>query len=301
VNVHELIAQFEHYLRVERNASPHTVTAYTHDLRQFDAWLREARGEDAIPFDTVGRQDIRGFLGAMLDSGMTKRSLARKLTAIRNAAQFAVRRGLASDNPTAGVHAVRVEKALPDFIDQDSITRLMELPDQHTFDGARDAAILELFYSTGMRLSELVSLNHDHLNLHGQTVRVFGKRRKERIIPFGAPARLALERYTHAVRSRFDGSRIDPDAVFLNTRGGRLSTRGVYAIVHAFIGRMPGGSAASPHVLRHTFATHLLDRGADLQAVRELLGHESLSTTQIYTHVTMDRLKRVYAQAHPRA
>jgi integrase/recombinase XerC len=303
VSFRQLIESFEQYLRAERNASPHTIVAYRHDLLQFNAWLSASLGCEQIDTAVIDRQSIRGFFGALLDEGNSKRTLARKGTAIRSAFQFAQRRGLVADNPAAGVRTVRVEKHLPAFLDQESVSGLMDLPDTSTFAGARDSAILELFYSTGMRLSELVSLNHEHIDLHAGTVRVFGKRRKERIVPFGIPARSALTCYATAARSFFAESGIatDTHAVFLNARGRRLSSRGVYAIVHAFIARMRVGTAASPHVLRHTFATHLLDRGADLQAVRELLGHESLSTTQIYTHVTTDRLKRVYAQAHPRA
>jgi integrase/recombinase XerC len=303
VSLHQLVIDFVQYLRVERNASPHTVTAYRDDLRQFEEWLGELPDGGHAELERIDREDFRAFIGFLFENGMAKRSLARKLTAIRSAFQFAVRRGMLAENPAAGLPPARLEKKLPVFLDQDSVAQVMELPDTDSFSGARDAAILELFYSTGMRLSELVSLNHEHLNFRGRTVRVFGKRRKERIIPFGAPALQALERYRAKAHAFFQDMSVipDPEAVFLNTRGRRLSSRSVYAIVHAFIGRMRVSTAASPHVLRHTFATHLLDRGADLQAVRELLGHESLSTTQIYTHVTTDRLKRVYAQAHPRA
>lgn len=176
---------------------------------------------------------------------------------------------------------------------------VMELPDPATLRGARDRAILELFYATGMRLGELASLDPARLHLAAGTVRVLGKRRKERIVPFGAPAREALERYA-ALLAR-DCPSADPAAVFHNLRGGRLSPRGIARIVAQWLRRAGVEGKRSPHVLRHSCATHLVDRGADLQAVRELLGHERLSTTQIYTHVSTETVKRVYARAHPRA
>ena len=298
-----VIDTFKQYLRVERNASPHTIRAYGDDLRQFYSWLRETVGTSDIDIVAIDRQIIRAYLGQLLDQGIAKRTLARKLTTLRSLYAYAQRRGFASENPAASLHSARLDKRLPVSLDQESVSHIMELPARDTFEGARAAAILELFYSTGMRLSELASLNREHFNLQTQTVRVFGKRRKERIIPFGKPAQQALIHYYKMASKIFgrSGPTMDPHAAFLNARGGRLSTRSVYAIVHAFIQRINTSSKSSPHVLRHSFATHLLDRGADLQAVRELLGHESLSTTQIYTHVSTDRLKRVYAQAHPRA
>lgn len=207
------------------------------------------------------------------------------------------------DHPAAHMRSPKLDRRLPAFVEERQLAAVLALPDTSDFGGARDAAILELFYSTGIRLSELVSLDHDMLNTRAGTLRVMGKRRKERVVPVGRTAFAALAVYLHQREKQFSGSRKlrDANAVFVNRRGTRISPRSVYAIVHRYLRHADNQIKCSPHVLRHSFATHLLDRGADLEAVRELLGHESLSTTQIYTHVSTEHLKRVYANAHPRA
>jgi integrase/recombinase XerC len=206
-------------------------------------------------------------------------------------------------NPTALVASPKVERRLPQFLEEEAVTRLMEQPDRSTPDGARDAAILEVLYGTGIRLSELLDMRVNDIDFRNGTLKVTGKGRKQRIVPFGEPARAALKLYL-AVRESL--TRRPPQGAtarlcFLTTRGKQMNPKGVNILVNRYIGRVSELEKKSPHVLRHTFATHLLNRGADLQAVRELLGHESLSTTQVYTHVSMDRLKKVYAQAHPKA
>ncbi|MCB2203750.1 tyrosine recombinase [bacterium] len=298
------IQRFRDYLVVERHASDHTVTAYMRDLAQFHIWLCELAESDEVDCDAVDRLTIRSWLGVLADRGLSRRSISRKVTALRTFFRFAEQRGYASANPTVNLHSIKIERTLPTFVDEESIDALLRLPDTTTVEGARDAAILELFYSTGMRLSELVALNRRDLHTEAGTIRVLGKRRKERILPLGTPALQALQ---HAMRmldqaaARGDRKVEDTEAMFLNRRGKRLTNRSVYSIVHEHLRVVSEQEHCSPHVLRHSFATHLLNRGADLQAVRELLGHESLSTTQIYAHVTTDHLKREYAKAHPRA
>ena len=295
------IQLFREYLLVERNASRHTVAAYLRDLTQFASWLVTIAEEEEPALAAVDRTTVRSWLGTLAEQGITRRSIGRKLSSLRAFFRFAEQRGLRRENPTTGIHSPKIEHRLPVFLDEDTVGRIMALPDAGTPRGARDAAILELFYSTGMRRAELTGLDLHDLNLTARTVRVLGKRRKERILPLGDHARRAIERYL-AVRQGPDSVPAhDTDALFLNTRGDRLSSRSVSTIVHEHIRAVSDQRKCSPHVLRHSFATHLLNRGADLQAVRELLGHESLSTTQIYAHVTTDHLKREYAKAHPRA
>ncbi len=295
------IQRFCDYLTVERNASRHTVVAYIRDLEQFHSWLLSLAESEKIELDAVDRGSIRMYLGVLADEGLSRRSISRKMTSIRTFFQFAERRGLVGENPAVDLHAPKIDRRLPAFIDEETVGRLMTLPDTGSIDGARNAAILELFYSTGMRLSELTGLNVKDLNTSTRTVRVLGKRRKERILPVGQPAIDAIGRYLEFRRQKGSKQDVDPDALFLNNRGSRLSSRSVYSIVNDHLRAVSDQEQCSPHVLRHSFATHLLNRGADLQAVRELLGHESLSTTQIYAHVTTDHLKREYAKAHPRA
>ncbi|PLX31815.1 MAG: tyrosine recombinase XerC [Ignavibacteria bacterium] len=300
----DTILRFREYLIVERNASDHTVTAYSRDLRQFHDWLTTWTEGSEIDLDAVDRNTIRTWLGSLAEKGLSKRSISRKVTALRTFFRFAEQRGFADRDPTTDLHSLKIDKSLPTFLNEDALSALLKLPDTATAEGARDAAILELFYSTGMRLSELVALNWSDIRTENATVRVLGKRRKERILPVGEHALRAIEHYRALLDRKVLHDRFtikDTEAVFLNNRGSRLSGRSVYSIVHDLLRAVSDRSKCSPHVLRHSFATHLLNRGADLQAVRELLGHESLSTTQIYAHVTTDHLKREYAKAHPRA
>ncbi len=291
--------RFREYLTVERNASAHTVVAYCRDLDRFHGWLVGLIESPDIDLAAVDRRTIRTYMGTLVEQGLTKRSISRNMTSLRMFFKFAVRRNLVTIDPTANLRSLKIEKRLPSFVEEDAIEAMLHLPDVSTLDGARDAAVLELFYSTGIRLSELVSLDRRDLPANTGTIRVLGKRRKERILPVGGPAMKAVRRYLDMRDAQRPAG--DSQAVFLNNRGTRLSGRSVYTIVHRYLRAVSEQACCSPHVLRHSFATHLLNRGADLEAVRELLGHESLSTTQIYAHVSMDHLKREYAKAHPRA
>ncbi len=291
------VRAFLRFIELERNYSEHTVASYTDDLRQFAEFLGRRNQPD---LRRLTHLDVRAFLGDLMDQGFSKRSVARKLACLKSFFKFLQKRKILSANPTAIVASPKLDKKLPQFLDEDSVNRLMEQPDRSTPEGARDAAILELLYSTGIRLGELLALRIGDLDLGGRTVKVKGKGRKERIVPVGSHACRAVTGYL-ARRSELIGRGGDPGTFLLTLRGKPMSPKGVNILMNRYIGRVSEIEKKSPHVLRHTFATHLLNRGADLQAVRELLGHESLSTTQVYTHVSIDRLLSVYSQAHPKA
>lgn len=294
--LNNFVGLFLEYIERERNFSPHTSVSYTKDLDQFQSFL-EAQFPEALQHpENIDQDIIRSFLGVLLDSGMARKSVIRKISALRSFFKFAVRKKLIITNPISNVVTPKAEKKLPQFLDERSVEKMMTIPDAETTLGARDAAILELLYSTGMRRGELVGLREADIDFYEHTVKVIGKGNKQRIIPFGKKAQQALERYKHH-RSALPGT----DAFFLTPKGKRLYPSAVNSIVKKYFKEVSEIQQQSPHVLRHSFATHLLDRGADIFAVKELLGHESLSTTQIYTHMTAERLKKVYRQAHPKA
>jgi integrase/recombinase XerC len=299
--------RFLAYLRDERNYSPHTVAAYEDDLNDFRAFLLKVAEQAEPDLRAVDHGTIRMFLGELLDQGFSRTSVARKLACVKSFFKYLHRLGTLSSNPSSLVCAPKLERRIPQFLDEAAVARLMEQPDRSTPTGSRDAAILELLYSTGIRLGELLALRLDDIDLASHTAKVTGKGRKQRIVPIGGPAREALREYLRlrdCLRPKEGASRRstgDPVAVFLTVRGKAISPKGVNVIMNKYIGQVSEIAKKSPHVLRHSCATHLLNRGADLQAVRELLGHASLSTTQIYTHVSVDRLKRIYSKAHPRA
>jgi integrase/recombinase XerC len=299
----DLVQTFLRSIRQERNYSPHTVTSYGNDLRHFLAFLREDGKGDLPPPDRIDHRTIRRFLAAQLAAGAARRSVARSLACLKSFFRWLHRTGRLEGNPAAGVVSPRLDKMLPQVLDQQAASAVMEVPDRSTPAGRRDAAILEMLYSTGMRLAELVGLDLGDIDRRSQTLKVRGKGSKERILPYGTPAAQALHAYLagrHEVLRPGAAIR-DADAVFVTVTGRRISPRAVHTIVSNAIGAASELRKKSPHVLRHSFATHLLERGADLRAVKELLGHESLSTTQVYTHVTTERLKKIYAQAHPKA
>ena len=301
--VREHLRPYLEHLTAEKNYSAHTAAAYAVDLAQFYEFLvRHFAGED-VQLARIDHLTIRLFLGDLLEHGKSKKSAARKLAAVRSFFKYLVKLKKISYNPGAHVMMSRLPKRLPSFMDEASVGRLMEAPDGATAVGIRDRAMLELLYGTGIRLSELVGLRIADVDFYNSTLKVLGKGRKHRIVPLGRKAADALKKYLARRDELAGASRTGgPDAgIFVSVRGLPMSSRTVYRVVHSWIGAVSEIEKRSPHVLRHTFATHLLNRGADLRAVKELLGHESLSTTQLYTHVTVDRLKRIYKQAHPRA
>ena len=298
-----LSVEFLQYLESQKQQSPNTIKAYARDLEAFTTFLDRHTG-GSWTWETVDRLAIRGFLGEMQRRGLAKRSAARALSAVRSFFRYLqVHHGLESGVARAA-RVPKLDKRLPTWLDRSRTDSLFVEAERMAEEGdpraVRDLAILELFYSTGMRLSELAGLNHADLDLLSDQVKVRGKGRKERIIPVGGRAVRALRQWQQ-VRGEFTGGkRGDPQAVFVNQRGTRLSTRSVQRAMHRLFD-MVGGNELRVHSLRHTFATHMLDAGADLRAVQELLGHASLSTTQVYTHTSVERLKDVYRKAHPRA
>jgi integrase/recombinase XerC len=298
-----LIARFGEHLAVERGASPHTIRNYLSDLGQFRDFLRQRHGRLPAPRE-VDLADVRAFLVERFPVNR-KASLARKLAALRTCFAYAVREGLVQSNPADLVATPKAEKRLPEVLSQEEVQALLDAPLGADLMAPRDQAMLELLYATGLRAAELTGLDLKDLDLHGHYVRVVGKGRKERVVPFGARARRALDAYFPlrlTLRTRSAGPALGPvEPVFLNHRGGRLTPRSLARALDRRIRSLAILRKVHPHVLRHSFATHLLDRGADLRSIQELLGHASLSTTQRYTHVTTAHLVRVYNQAHPRA
>ena len=284
-------------LRAERDLSPHTVDAYRSDLAQFIEWARRARVE---ALDDVDRRLLRRYVAWLSENRYARRSIARKASAIRALLKWAVIHDLIAANPAEGVAAPKLDRPLPKILRADEAVHLVELPPDDDPKGVRDRAILELLYGSGMRVSELCGLDLGHVDIRAGRLRVTGKGRKERQLPMTPDARAAVQRYVTEARGRLvsDGAPAE-NALFLNSRGNRIGPRSVRSIVTRYSREM--ATAIGPHSLRHSFATHLLDGGADLRTVQELLGHENLATTQIYTHVSMERLKTVYEQSHPRA
>jgi len=297
---------FLRWLAVERNDSPNTVKAYGRDVAAFETFLDGFYGGPGWTWAGVDRLAMRGFLAEGSRRGWSKRSIARALSAVRAFYRFLNLHHGVEVNPARAASTPKLEKRLPGYLDRGAMDRLFALAEEragaNTFRSVRDRAILELFYSTGMRLSELVGLDLDDLDLVSDQVRVRGKGRKERILPVGRLAVTSLRNYYLRRDEVLSGSK-DPErrAVFLSERGRRLTPRAVQFAVRRLLDAVSEGRKVTTHSLRHSFATHLLDAGADLRAVQELLGHASLSTTQIYTHTSVERLKQVYHQAHPRA
>jgi integrase/recombinase XerC len=289
-----------------RQLSPHTVQAYRHDLMELAAFLDRYFERQNWDWSGVDRLALRAWLAELTRRGRARRTLARKLSAARSFFSFLHREELLEANPGRAVRSPKLERRLPDWLSRDDVDATFDIADiraaEGAFKGVRDLAMLELLYGAGIRRSELHGLDLGDLDLIGEQVRVKGKGRKERFVPIGRSALLALRRYAlrrdEIVARMPDGDR---QAVFINDRGRRLSVRQIQNIVRTATAAATGTDGVSTHALRHTFATHLLDAGADLMAVKELLGHASLSTTRIYTHTSHDRLKRVYDRAHPRA
>lgn len=303
---HPDVEAFLTHLAKERDVSPNTLRAYGNDLTNLEAFLATQLG-NTWTWDQVDRLVLRGFLGYLTRKGLTKRSTARSLSAVRTLFRFLHREELVEANPARAVSSPKLEKYLPVWLDRKQVDVLFNMAELRAKEGefadVRNLAILELFYSTGMRLSELRGVNRADLDLVGQQVKVRGKGRKERIIPMGDRATLALRNYESKRDAlvRRVGARAEKTAWFLGPGGRRLSVRAIQGIVTRFLEKLDENAGLSTHSLRHSFATHLLDAGADLRAVQELLGHASISTTQIYTHTSVERLREVYKKAHPRA
>jgi integrase/recombinase XerC len=317
--VREHLKAFLEHLRLNENASAHTVRAYDSDLTQYLAFLASHTGRRVSELEPAQLDHLgaRAWLGDLNKRGNTKSSAARKLSAIRAFGRYLRREGVLEGDPAALVGTPKREQRIPNHLAVDEMSKLLEMPDTSEPLGRRDKAILELFYASGLRLSELVGLDLEDVNLSGRVVRVLGKGRKERIVPFNRTAEAALRAWLRdrsafpapplrrdsapAARRATALSRRPRDPLFLNYQGGRLSTRSVDKLVRRYVAACSTRFGISPHALRHSFATHLLEAGADLRAIQELLGHARLSTTQRYTHVNAAQLIATYKKAHPKA
>ncbi len=299
----QYIFNFLDYLWKEKQYSEHTVHSYEDDLNQLMSFLFKHFEKDSFTLEEVDHETIRFFLGDLRELGLSKRSIARKLAAARSFFKYLKKKKLIESNPAASVISGKLDVQLPSFVDEQSMHKMMDLVDTSTTEGCRDKAILELLYGTGIRLNELVGLNVYNLDVFDGTMKVLGKGNKERVVPVGRKAIEALKNYQVQRQELYSEKTDDDDrtAFFLTKHGKRIYPEAVYRLVRRYIGKVSEIEKKSPHVLRHTFATHMLNHGADLRAVKELLGHENLSTTQLYTHVTVDRLKKVYELAHPKA
>ncbi len=329
-----LIDEFLNYLKFERHFSPHTAKCYAADLAQFCAFLSGRVGGDrpagaasgttqAVARGTVGSggvntavlaeagvqqklrdvdtERVKMFLGHLGTLNYSKSTIARKLATLRSFYKFCMRRGYVKSHPLATIKTPKQEKRLPKFLEIDQINKLLATPDDNTILGARDRAMLEVLFSTGVRVSELVELNFADVDFTGGAIRVRGKGKKQRTAPIGPTAINAIRRYLELRRADARSARFDQEALFVNKHGQRLSTRSVRRKLDKYLSECGLDPSISPHTLRHSFATHMLNNGADLRSVQELLGHQSLSTTQIYTHLTTPRLKAVYDETHPRS
>ena len=282
------VEKFTRYLEIEKNYSAHTILNYKLDLEEFQKFLGDQ------PVEKVDYLGVRKYLAALKEKSLSSRSVARKLSSLRSFFRFLTREGFIKANPIVSILSPKLDKHLPQFLSEEETARLIESSIPQTKPGMRDRAILETFYSTGIRISELVGLDLDDVDVISGIVKVRGKGKKERLVPIGEMA-------ISAIRLYLDTRRGHTDALFLNPSNRRISDRGVRYMFKKYI-RIAGiKQGVSPHTLRHSFATHLLNRGADLRTVQELLGHANLGTTQIYTHLTTERLKNVYDHAHPRA
>jgi len=290
------LSEFLAYLRHERNASAHTIAAYERDLRQLRDYLAEA----GVRWNKAGNLVLRGFLATLHEKKRTKSTVGRKLAAMRSFYDFCVRRKWLAENPAKILATPRQDKRVPSFLSEAEAASLLELPAGKRPIDLRDRAILELIYATGTRVSELVGLDDGDVHFGERLVRVRGKGKKERLVPFGRKAEETLRAYLAARPSLQETGAAGP-AVFLNYRGERLTTRSVQRMVRAYIRKTAVSRRISPHSLRHSFASHLLGRGADLRVIQELLGHASLATTQKYTHVDLRQLLDVYKKSHPRS
>lgn len=317
------VQEFLTHLEKERDVSPNTLLAYARDLRAFSAWLAATRGVEGWEWAELGRLDIRGWMAHLTRQGLAKRSIARGLSAVRSFYRWMHRDERVDVNPARAVSSPRLPRTLPGYLDRAQVETLLALASTRAqsgeFTDVRNFAMVEMFYSCGLRLSELQGIDLSDIDLVSQQVKVRGKGRKERIVPVGDHAQRAVRNYLvkrDALLARVGSAKasVAPSAprarkltrpgrsaLFLSERGTRASARAVQHAIVGLLSAVDEGAGLSTHSLRHTFATHLVDAGADLRAVQELLGHASISTTQIYTHTSVERLKKVYRQAHPRA
>ena len=292
------------FLKNEKNYSNNTVISYKNDLIQLLNYLKDNKILKANNIQCINRNIMRKYIVYLKKNNYSVRSISRKISTIRSFFNFLSREGMIKTNPTINLITPKIDKKLPYFLYLQEIKKFIESTPRHTLLGIRDRAILELLYGTGIRVGELVNLNIHDIDMYEKTIRIFGKGSKERILPLGNPGIEAVQKYLtsrNLFRKNISINKNDLNALLLNRFGGRLSARSIRRIIIKYMKIAGLNKKISPHVLRHSFATHLLGGGADLRSVQELLGHESLSTTQIYTHITKERLKVIYKKSHPRS
>ena len=285
------IDKFVNYLTIEKNYSNHTINNYAADLREFGDFLESRGGKDIKRIDYFL---LRKFLSVLNERNLNKRTLSRKISTFKSFFKFMLRESLIKNNPASSLIYPRLDKPLPKFLTEKEVMSILRLPKGRELSSLRDKAILEFLYSTGARVSEMVSLKKENVDFISGIAKVKGKGRKERLLPIGEPALNSLKKY-------LDKRRDSNPSLFINKLGGTLTDRGTKNVIYKYMKQATIALEVSPHTFRHSFATHLLNRGADLRSVQELLGHSSIATTQIYTHLTIDSLKSVYLKAHPRA
>ena len=290
----QIFVSFLKFLSKEKNFSLHTIKAYQYDIQKFIEFLTEK----SVRVQQATKSDIRDFLSNQYDLGLTKKTVARRLASIKSFYKYLINTEFIDKNPSLFLQSPKLSKELPNFIDEKIIDELMNQPDIDTVKGLRDRAIMELFYSTGMRLSELINLDIGSINTKDHLIKVVGKGNKDRLIPFGKRAKFCIENYLKkralALESSFKGT-----PLFVNSKNQRVPKRTIQRRVSNYIKLVAKGKRLGPHILRHSFATHLMNKGADIRAVGDLLGHSNLSSTQIYTHVKPERMREIYKQSHP--
>jgi integrase/recombinase XerD len=293
------ITSFLTHVRVEKGLSVNTISAYRRDLVKFDEFAKKTK----LTLESVSRDDLVDFLASLYRQKLESRTVARHLVTLRNFFRFAQVQGLRAEDPSLNLESPKIRKSLPGYLKLEEVEKLLAQPDEKTPMGLRDRAMLEVLYSTGLRVSELISLRVMDLDRSAGFVRCIGKGDKERIVPIGKKALALVDRYLRDARPKLvsKGKQVSGTSLFINRRGGNLSRVGVWKILSGYGRRAGMRVALTPHMLRHSFATHLLERGADLRSVQLMLGHSDISTTQIYTHVVEERLKQIYKAHHPRA
>lgn len=292
-----IIEEYLKFIQIEKGLSENTIGAYRRDLKKYQLYMQEQK---IAHIDFIDRQTIQECLGSLIDQGASAKSIARFISTIRSFHQFALREKYAAKDPTVLIETPKYEKKLPDVLDVEEVIQLLETPDLTKNNGYRDRTILELLYATGMRVTELIQIEIDDVNLIMGFVKVFGKGNKERIIPLGDTVIEYLDTYINNVRPQLLKKTVT-NVLFLNLHGRPLTRQGIWKLIKQYGLRANINKTLTPHTLRHSFATHLLENGADLRAVQEMLGHSDISTTQLYTHVSKTQIRQMYNQFHPRA